>query len=217
MSRKEKLPPELTAFEAELSSLRPDAGSLDMGRLMFLAGQESAAKRPRSWTTFVWPTAFTAMTGTAVMLLVMLVNRPQPEVVERIVRIEVPVQQTTPQASPTTLPENGPGNETPAYAVETIIATAPDRKLNKNSPTNPKSALGMLASVFFKQNRLSNKIASDRHQLSYRELREQILAEGMESWPVTRRPVSKSGRTQRKNTDPISRHDWTKALLAGEG
>ena len=211
MSRKEKLPPELTAFEAELASLRPDIGSLDMGRLMYLAGQESATKRPRRWTTLAWPTAFTVMTATAAVLLVMLVIRPQPEVVERIVRVEAPVQQTVPQASPPAFPEQLPGVATSAPEVETAIASASDSHYHKTLPTNPNSAFGMLASVFSKRNRLSNKSAFDRRQPSYRELRKQILAKGIESWPV-----SKSGRTQSKNTDPISRLDWTKALLANE-
>lgn len=94
---------DLAPLEAALSSLMPRAARIDRDRLMFLAGQTSRqtasggrkppgdpveesdiAQRNRSRT---WPTAFAAMTALAASLLVLLVNRPEPQVIERIVRV----------------------------------------------------------------------------------------------------------------------------------
>ncbi|MBN2292908.1 MAG: hypothetical protein JXM70_10815 [Pirellulales bacterium] len=212
MSRKEKLPPELIAFEAELASLRPDTGSLDMGRLMFLAGQESVAKRKRPWTKLAWPAAFTAMTVAATVLLVMLVNRSQPEVVERIVRVEVPVQDTAPQTLLVTSPENRPDNEAPIPEIEMAIAKSPLSETHVSLIDHSSSTFGRLAAVFFKQDQASQKPDIDRNRSSYRELREYALTQGIENWPIV-----VNGHTRSKQNKPISRQALTKALLGDEG
>jgi len=94
MSQEENRPEDLKALEAALAALVPRSDRLDRDRLMFLAGQaaasQPAAALSRRW---VWPSAFSAMTAVAASLLAMLVVRPGPQIVERIV--EVPVQSAS--------------------------------------------------------------------------------------------------------------------------
>ncbi len=91
MSHEENRPEDLKALEAALAALVPRGDRLDRDRLMFLAGQ-TAASQPgaalsRRWA---WPAAFSAMTAVAASLLAVLVVRPGPQIVERI--LEVPVE-----------------------------------------------------------------------------------------------------------------------------
>ena len=201
MSRKEKLPPELTAFEAELASLRPDMGRLDMGRLMFLAGQESVERRPRRWMTLAWPTAFTAMTGVAAVLLVLLVSRPQSEVVERIVRVEVPVQVDDPTHATPDEP-----------ATETAIASATEDGQPTTHSTNDGYVHGLLASLFFNRSSATDRILPTGRQLSYQELRDHLIDNGIDSWPM-----QTPARPHRTSQEPITREELMQSLLSENG
>ena len=91
MSHEENRPEDLKALEAALAALVPRSDRLDRDRLMFLAGQATGSQ-PRAAVSrpWAWPAAFSAMTALAASLLLMLVTRPGPQIVERIV--EVPVQ-----------------------------------------------------------------------------------------------------------------------------
>ena len=201
MSRKEKLPPELTAFEAELASLRPDMGSLDTGRLMFLAGQESVERRPHGWTALVWPTAFTAMTAMAAVLLVLLVSHPRPEVVERIVRVEVPVQVVdATQATP----------DDPA--AKTAIASAAEDGQPMIRSTSNGYVHRLLASVFFNHSPAAERIPLDGHQLSYQELRDHLIENGIDSWPM-----QTPARPHRTSNKPMTREELMQELLSENG
>jgi hypothetical protein len=106
MSQEEIEAGDLNAIAAALSSLSPSTGRLDRDRLMFLAGE--AAARPnlaqsnlamprlaishelpprlaaRRWA---WPVAFSTMSAVAATLLAVLLARPEPKVIERIVRL----------------------------------------------------------------------------------------------------------------------------------
>jgi len=101
---------ELKAFEAALAALVPRGDRLDRDRLMFLAGQASvggilsetaaaegtpgvspvrgkahgqdARATTRRWA---WPAAFSAMTAVAATLLVIVVARPEPQVIVRTI------------------------------------------------------------------------------------------------------------------------------------
>jgi hypothetical protein len=91
MSGEEDLPPELRSLEAALASFAPRRDRLDRDRLLFLAGRESVRTRPGAtappaWR-LAWPAAFSGMTAAAATLLILLVARPQPEAVERIVYV----------------------------------------------------------------------------------------------------------------------------------
>jgi hypothetical protein len=95
-------------FEVELTALTPRSAQFDRDRLMFLAGQASVrvtdGGRPqRRWP---WPAAFSAMTAVAAGLLVMMLARPEPQVVQRIVRVPMPPRaDTAATAASSALPE----------------------------------------------------------------------------------------------------------------
>ncbi len=201
MSRKEKLPPELTAFEAELASLRPDMGRLDTGRLMFLAGQESVVRCPRRWTALAWPTAFTTMTGVAAVLLVLLVSRPQSEVVERIVQVEVPVQVDDPTHATPDEP-----------ATKTAIASAAEDEQPTTRLTNRGPIHGLLAFIIPNRNQTPGIVSLDRRNLSYQEFRDHIVEHGIDSW-LLQTPA----RPHRTSQEPITREEWMQSLLSENG
>lgn len=73
----------LTALELALRELQPQAEALDRSVLMYRAGRASV----RGW---LWPLATTAATALATVLVVFLVVRPAPHVVERIVYLPAP-------------------------------------------------------------------------------------------------------------------------------
>lgn len=83
------IPADLQSLELQLAALRPRTDRLDRDRLMFLAGQASAASPARTWLGYRRTSiALAAMTAVAATLLVLLVVRsttPQVLVVERIV------------------------------------------------------------------------------------------------------------------------------------
>ena len=120
--------PGLTAFEAELASLQPRADELDLPRLMYLAGRASRTvptTARRSPSRLVWPMAFSGMSLAAATLLVMLLARPEPTVVERIVR--VPVRESVaPIRSPEVTPKrpNPIRQFAPGPAVAPVPSTA---------------------------------------------------------------------------------------------
>jgi hypothetical protein len=91
MSREADTPRDLTPLESALASLMPATVRVDRDRLMYQAGQASAQAeattagvQPRAW---LWPTAAAGMSTVAAALFVLLVVRPQPAVVERIVYV----------------------------------------------------------------------------------------------------------------------------------
>jgi len=80
MLNEEQLPPAEREFESALAGLRPADPSIDRDRLMFLAGCASV-RRP-SW---MWPSVTVLL---AVVLAVLLIARPAPQQIERIIYIE---------------------------------------------------------------------------------------------------------------------------------
>ncbi|MBN1911744.1 MAG: hypothetical protein JW818_18530 [Pirellulales bacterium] len=99
MSGKEELSNELKAFEAELATLTPRPGGLDVRRLMYLAGQTSARRSARAWSA-----AFAAMTAVAATLAVALLLQPGPKTIEKIVRIPIEPDVRTASAEADTPP-----------------------------------------------------------------------------------------------------------------
>lgn len=113
MSPEQELPPELKSLEAALASLRPTPGGLDRDRLMFRAGEESA--RRLRMGRLVWPAACAASAGVAAALVLMLVSRPGPEVVERVVYVPAP-QPAPAKAPPAPAPVGEPEQSLPPDA-----------------------------------------------------------------------------------------------------
>src|SRR6266851_10384501 len=83
------LDPEMTSLETALAGLAPRPAGIDRDRLMFLAGQRSAA-----WPGWLWPCASAALASAATLLGVLILYRPEPQ----IVRVPMPSLQPTSQA-----------------------------------------------------------------------------------------------------------------------
>jgi hypothetical protein len=96
---------ELTAFQTALERLTPTPDGIDIARLLFRAGQLSAPQR--SWA---WPCATAASMLLAVALGSVLLLRPAPQPVERIVTVYVPAAPQQQQQAEPSAPSTG---ETP--------------------------------------------------------------------------------------------------------
>ena len=83
----------LADLAAALAGLAPRPPNLDRDRLLFRAGQESAARRGR-----LWPWAAGLLAAVAAGLGVLLVLRPDPQPLERVVY--VPVKEEAPHVQP---------------------------------------------------------------------------------------------------------------------
>lgn len=197
MSEQEKREPELTAFAAELASLRPNAGGLadgrlDLGRLMFEAGRTAALAESRRRAKYAWPAAFIAASSAAAVMLAMLVNQPEPRIVERIVRVEVPVKSTFVEVQPG----------------ERLIAEKPDSPLKKAATAADRSEFGFLASLLSGKKRHAGGTVDYNSPAFYRELRERILVDGLDALAD-----STSGNGSRGGGERISRDELLKELL----
>src|SRR5207249_654076 len=83
----------LAELEAALAGLAPRPPDLDRDRLLFRAGQESAGRRGR-----LWPWATGLLAAVAAGLGALLILRPDPQPVERVVY--VPVKEEAPPVRP---------------------------------------------------------------------------------------------------------------------
>jgi hypothetical protein len=81
---------ELTALESALRDLRPGPETLDRAALMYRAGRASA----RGW---MWPAATVTASVLASLLSVLLLLRPAPSLVERVVYL--PATQPEPSVT----------------------------------------------------------------------------------------------------------------------
>jgi hypothetical protein len=82
---------EMKPLESALAALEPRPAAFDRDRLMFLAGQRSAARR--GWTL---PCLTAALASAGTLLGVMLLYRPEPQVV---VRPDPPYELPAPQSA----------------------------------------------------------------------------------------------------------------------
>jgi hypothetical protein len=98
--------PNLTAVERALAGLAPSAGALNRDALMFAAGQRSAR---RGWA---WPGAAIGCAVAAAVLGAILLLRPPPEPVERVVYVAVPIPPR--EGPPSPGDESGSFVETPS-------------------------------------------------------------------------------------------------------
>jgi hypothetical protein len=93
----ESLDPRLNDVAAALAALAPQPPALDRDRLLFKAGRASA---PRPW---FWRITAATTTSVAVVLATVLIFRPIPAPMDRVVYVQVAVQPPEPAYSwPTT-------------------------------------------------------------------------------------------------------------------
>ncbi len=123
---------DLSEFERDLVSVKPQPGRLSRGRLMFLAGQASVrpekgrATRRKRW---YWPASTAVMTVVSAALVLIVVYRPvivhtaQPHVVREVVYVDRATQPPAPAAQS---PEPPQSDWTPRLAAETAERVSGD-------------------------------------------------------------------------------------------
>jgi len=165
MSAEEELRPELKSLEAELALLCPRTDRLSRDRLMFLAGQASAAGKAVGRKPFGaawgWPAVLGAMTAAAASLLTIVLWRPPPQIVERPERDAAVAhsQHGSPSAKDDTPPQPGrPKIDTQSPAQQVRLASV--------QPGAPGYA----------------DWARLRAKAPYPQLLDQVLARGLDSW-----------------------------------
>jgi len=129
----EEFSEDLSELERTLRSLRPASPQLDRDRLMFLAGQASAAPlsatvkalRPRA--AIFWPSATAAMTLVSLGLGMTLALRP-PTIVERVVQVPAPVRVvqeiTLPDPKPARIESSNAVAEAPSRQSKTVATVS---------------------------------------------------------------------------------------------
>jgi hypothetical protein len=182
MSREAETPQELKSLEAALGSLKPAALRVERDQLMYQAGQAavpvpaSTIARP-SW---FWPASTAGMSAVAATLLMLLVSRPAPQVVERVVYLPA-----KPSTGALTDPAMAPGTDSPP-SPPAIIKTA------------PRDFSGGLLTF----------AASDRRP-EYLQLRDQVLAFGVDTWqkPVPQSGKEASSASYRESLNRLLNPD----------
>lgn len=114
---------DLAPIEAALSQLTPRAAKLSAARIMFLAGQESAARAGRPPLAWLWPAVAAVSTVAAAVFGVLFAMQPGPRTVERIVYLDRPVQEKrndrVAEAPPSAVPSNDMASTTPLPPIPT--------------------------------------------------------------------------------------------------
>ena len=187
------LPPELKAVEAELAGLRPRTDRLQRDRLLYLAGQASLGG-PSARRTAVpgvhwgWPAAVAAVSAVAATLLVMLLSRPAPQIVERFV--ERPAARADSQ-------ETRQGSDTARNRDEHQPIDWPDGQKDGVEPAAEPASSAWALSGWLSYP-AGSKVLSEA---SYPYLRDQVLARGIDAWP---RPRSLPPQESRPTNEPSS-------------
>lgn len=203
---KEGLLPELTAIEAVLASLAPRTDRLNRERLMFLAGQASAAARPercRAWTRWLWPAAFSAMTAVAAMLLVMLVVQPG-----QIARHGADRTALAPAPSAEAKTAQDAGAASMQLSPEKRAEPSPD---DEARPGAQDSLLSLILSPFTPP--IGPRAEPSPAHHSYPELRDLVLARGLDSWQS---PTAPAGEGRERVEAPLSYRELLDSLLEQE-
>lgn len=188
-----ELPPGLKAIEAELAALSPRDDRLNRERLIFLAGQASAAGGggPSGW---VWPVSLAGMTAVAATLLVMLLVRPEPKVAEQVRIVEVPAVQGRGHVEEFA-GNGGREGESPSGAPRFVPESA-----------QPTTALAASGPSWFGYPGLGGF----RSRASHLDALDWMLAQGFDPWQS---PVGLSIEADQPAQTPLPHHQWLKSLL----
>jgi hypothetical protein len=194
------LPPELRSLEAELTRLRPRGDRLDRDRLLFQAGRASAVDLPPRQVGWGWPAVLAAVTALAASLLVAIVTRPGPQVVERVVR--VPVEQLR-ESPPSPVP--APGR---SEARSENLVAVPERPSRLTLPRSRSTmSAGIIAAILFGR----PETAGVRLPTGYPQLLEQALADTLD--PRDLPPAVPRGSDTRPAAPPASYRNLLDSLL----
>ena len=157
-------PSDLQALEAALASLAPRSAAIDRDRLMYEAGRASVSTvRAAAHGGWAWPAAFSGMSALAASLFLALVLRP-PAVVERLVEAPVVDEERVDEERVGEEATGRGGDEVQdrselPRAVELARGPGRDDKQNDDAP-RPAG-------------------------LSYFDLRDRVLAMGIETWQAS--------------------------------
>lgn len=189
---------ELKGLEAQLSRLRPRTDRLDRDRLLFLAGQAAVDRPseplgPNRLPGWVWPTSFVGMTGVAAALLCMLIMRPEPRVVERLVYVG--------SSGETNLEHALNDNEQRTVAIESVVPPRSDASSAWTAGQLLHGGEDLLASL-----PLADANAAETNVNA--DVREQRAILSSRSFDVLGDEDSKSGRSTKrpKSQQPQSRY-----------
>lgn len=197
-----ELPADLRAFEAQLASMTPRADLPDRDALLFRAGQLSVLDKAGaqfacadSWR---WRAGFAAMSAVAAALLIALLVRPKPPVVERIRVVTV----RTPNNDGDQISVERP---TPAEAVE-----RPKPPLVRHDsvppPPRPGNTFAALLQQWFWMD--EQKL---QQETAHWSLRNAILTEGLDAW---KNEPAEMVPEEQESAQPTNRRQWIESLLA---
>ncbi len=159
---------------------------LDRDRLMYLAGQAAVQQSSQECELAVdqshqvdvvgsprarwgWPVAFSAMTAVAAALLVALLNRPEPQMIERIVRVPIEVPRTVVETA-------GAREQADCFAEDTApIQTSKRRPVADDSYLRLRDRALALGIDSWMDAAPTPAPASVEAPASYRELRDSLL------------------------------------------
>jgi hypothetical protein len=165
--------PELTAVSVALTSLAPSAGRLDRDQILYRAGQ--ASMRHGQWP---WPTATALLAVVSLGLGIYVLRPPEPQTLERIVYVHVPIAHKIPEKT---------RDETPSYA--------PPPSSDSIVPSGTPVA------------RFSGTSLSDSSPFSYYQLEQVALRWGVEELPETRVPTVSVSPIRLEQPADLYRHD----------
>jgi len=199
--------PELKEIREALGSLVPRTDRLNRERLMFLAGQASVGKpseqlpRTRVWSRWGWPAAFSAMSAVAASLLVTVAVRPEPQVVVRVVERVVPAPVSQAEAKTA---QSAPAGDAPGAVQE------------QDQPSGAGASPGResVPSEWFAWAALVGRSDGSSTEPSYPQLREQLLAHGVESWEYPAAPTAAPTST---SDGPMPYRDQWDRILQQQG
>jgi hypothetical protein len=162
---------DLSEIESALASLAPREGQIDRDRLMFRAGQAAARAeaRPARARRWAWPAAFSTMTAVAAAMLMALILRPEPRIIERLVPVSSLADRGEKDSSPPSASSVVPAAPTSGSAprVAPVAAAYPQllaRVLERGLDAWPPAASASLPAP-----------RAEGGPASFREYREQLL------------------------------------------
>lgn len=176
-------------FEAKLAALAPRAGQFERDRLMFQAGRASLSAAPadqsgRHWQSarrWGWPAAFSGMAALAASLLLVLVTRPAPPVVERIVRVPIEMPRQPDRSEPNS---RHPGDSLARkasgdwLAAEMASRSARDKSLSGGSYLDLRDRVLAMGIDSWQSDGSASGSGAGESPASYHELLDSLLRDG---------------------------------------
>lgn len=197
-----ELTEELRSLATELAGLQPRRDRLDLERLLFETGRASVAPPRAGGPLRAWQTAFAAMTVLAASLLMALLVRPEPQIVERIVRVPVPSGNTDKSVARPDPSDRAPGDS----GLGGQPAAAQESDLRPRLVSVPSGSVGLLSGLLFG--------TPDRRERQIRTAYSRMLDEALGEVPESRTESNSAPRNEDPpTTGPASYRELRDSLL----